>query len=120
MRARTSARIYGPKLHIALYGPFLNQPPFLSQDLQNWAHGVYAPDLVGANDTGLCVAQPGEPPSSMEMVAIMDMGFGRLVALYGPPSSVIWLPQGRELPHATGEREELTVILGLTKKVGSQ
>ena len=88
------------------------------QDLQTWAHGVYAPNFVDTNDTGLCVAQPGEPPAGLEMVAIMNMGFGRLVALYGPSSSVIWLPQGRDLPNATGGREELTVILGLTKKVG--
>ena len=94
--------------------------PFFSQGLQNWAQGVHAPDLTGANGTGLCVGQPGEPPASMEMVAILDMGFGRLVALYGPASAVVWLPQGRELPHATGGRKGPIAILGLTKKVGFQ
>ena len=72
------------------------------------------------NGTGLCLAQPGEPPATMEMMAIVSVGSGRLVTLYGPKSSVVWLPQGRELPPAVNGDEELTVVLGLTRKVGTK
>ena len=65
------------------------------------------------------MAQPGEPPVTMRMMAIVDMGSGHLVSLYGSPSSVVWLPQGRELPPTTKGKEELTVVLGLTKRVGT-
>ena len=92
--------------------------PVMFQDLQTWAYGAYTPDLNGMNDTGVCLTQPGEPPATMKMMAIVTVGSGRLVALYGSPSSVVWLPQGRELPSTTKGNEELTVVLGLTKRVG--
>ena len=80
---------------------------------------MYAPDLAGMNDTGFCMAQPGEPPVNMKMMAIVGVGSGRLVALYGSPSSVVWLPQGRELPPTIKGNDEVTVVLGLTKRVGA-
>ena len=89
--------------------------------MQTWDFGAYSPTLVKMNEmngTGLCLAQPGEPPATMEMMAIVSVGSGRLVTLYGPKSSVVWLPQGRELPPVVNGDEELTVALGLTRKVG--
>ena len=78
---------------------------------------MYAPNVAGMNGTGICVAQPGEPPMNMEMMAIVDVGSGRLVALYGSPSSVVWMPQRREFPPTAKGKDELTVVLGLTKRV---
>ena len=89
------------------------------QNLQTWAFGAYSPDLVEMNGTGICLTQPGEPPATMKMMAIIAVGSGRLVTLYGPNSSVVWLPQERELPSAVNGNEELTVVLGLTRKVGT-
>ena len=91
------------------------------QDLQTWAYAAYTSTSDGANEgmntTGVCLAQPGEHPPALKIMAIVTLGAGRIVELYGPPSSVVWLPQGRELPLARGD-EELTEILGLTERVG--
>ena len=102
-------------------GSVADQPLFfIFQDLQTWAYGAYTPTLDGLNDgmndTGVCLTQPGEPPAAMKVMAIVTLGSGRLVELYGPPSSVVWLPQGRELPPVIGN-EELTEVLGLTERV---
>ena len=90
------------------------------QDPQTWAYTAYTPTSDGVreemNTTGVCLTQPGEPPAAMKVMAIVTLGSGRLVELYGPPSLVVWLPQGRELPPVRGN-EELTEVLGLTERV---
>ena len=95
---------------------------FMFQDLQTWAYAAYTPTSdetnEGMNDTGVCLTRPGEHPAALKMMAIVTLGDGRIVELYGPPSLVVWLPQGRELPLARGD-EELTEILGLTERVGN-
>ena len=94
---------------------------YVFQDLQNWAYTAYTPTSGGVsermNTTGVCLTQPGEHPPALKMMAIVTLGAGRIVELYGPSSAVVWLPQGRELPLARGD-EELTEILGLTERVG--
>ena len=94
---------------------------YVFQDPQTWAYTAYTPTSDGVreemNTTGVCLTQPGEHPPALKMMAIVTLGAGRIVELYGPPSSVVWLPQGRELPLARGD-EELTEILGLTERVG--
>ena len=78
---------------------------------------MYAPYVVVMNGTGICMAQPGEPLMNMEMVALVDVGPGRLVAFYGSPTSTMWMPQRRDFSQLAGEEDESTVVLGLTKRV---
>ena len=91
------------------------------QDPQTWAYTAYTPTSDGVreemNTTGVCLTQPGEHPPALKMMAIVTLSAGWIVELYGPPSAIVWLPQGRELPIARGD-EELTEILGLTERVG--
>ena len=53
----------------------------------------------------------------MEAMVLVDVGSDQLVAVYGTPEAVVWMPKILEPVYTTKEGNDPTVILGLTKRV---
>ena len=102
--------------HAGCTNQSFEKSPFF-QTLPDRAYDRYAPYVVVMNGTRLCMARPEEPPTDVEMVALVDVGLARLVAFYGSPTSTVWVPQGHDSSQFVGGEDKSAVVLGLTKRV---